>query len=130
MDETSSVEVITMFHSMLKTKNVLSDALEQQYFLSALAEYELTVNPIGYDPTEKVFQPALSLHVIYTLALMMYTRYLTQELSRVLKLNGIAGKDITLTGIPASKTQTLAELQSELTRTKELLYKQMPHCFA
>ena len=122
-------EVVQMFHSMLMATRELSDKLEMQYFLSALGEYELTVGELGYDRDFRTFKNEQPYHVIYTLALMMYTRYLTQELSRTLKLNGISGKDIQLTGAAASKQYTYAELQAELNRVQELLYKQRQHCF-
>lgn len=123
-------EVVTMFHSMPMTTRVIGDKLEEQYFLAALGEYELAVGDLGYDSTGRVFCDAKPYHIIYTLALMMYTRYLTQELSRVLKLNGISGKDVTMTGIPAAKTKTYDELRAELTRVEQLLYKQSTHCWA
>lgn len=119
-----------MFHSMFKSPVELSPVLEYQYFVAALGEYELNVSALDYDASEERFPSALPYSVVFTLALMMYTRYLTQELSRVLKLNGIGGKDVTLTGVPASKVQTAGELQRELDYVQKLLYKQMSHCFA
>lgn len=59
----------------------------------------------------------------------MYVNYLTQELSRVMKLNGIIGKDISLTGVDATKRVTLEELQSEKIYVEKLLNKQKQHAF-
>ena len=59
----------------------------------------------------------------------MYVNYLTQELSRVMKLNGIIGKDISLTGMDARKRVTIQELESEKLYAEKLLHKQKQHCF-
>ena len=127
---TARDEVVTMFHSMFKSPVQLSPALEYNYFIAALGEYEMNVRPLNYNDASEGFDTALPYGVIFTLALMMYNRYLTQELSRVLKLNGIGGKDVTMTGVPASKVQTAAELQREIDYVQRLLYKQMNHCFS
>lgn len=129
MTPTEYGDVVTMFHSMPKTREVISDKLEQQYFLQAMAEFQLNIKALAYDPVTEMFDEALPFQVIYTLALLMYVAYLRQELSRTLRLNGISGKDITLTGVPASKQYTSAELQAELTKTQQLLYKQMQHAY-
>lgn len=127
---TDYIDVITMFHSMPKTKREILPVVEEQYFLSALADYELSVGALGYDEDTNAFPTKLDYHVIYTLGLLMYTKYLRQELSRTLKLNGLSGKDITLTGVAAAKQYTYAELQNELEEAQKLLYKQMQHCYA
>lgn len=127
---TARDEIVEMFHSMLKSPTKLSNKLEYQYFVAALGEYELNLEPLGYDSSTEMFTSQLPYGVIYTLALMMYGRYLTQELSRVLKLNGISGKDVTMTGVPASKVETAKELQHELKYIQTLLYKQGVHCYA
>lgn len=130
VNPTALNEIVTMFHSMFKSPIEISPALEQQYFRAALGEYALNIRELPYDASSESFERTLTYSEILTLALMMYTRYLTQELSRVLKLNGIGGKDVTMTGVPASKTQTAGELQHELEYVQRLLYKQMRHCYA
>lgn len=127
---TNYTDVVNMFHSMPKTKREISKAVEEQYFLAALADYELNVGALGYDAEICEFKTHLPYQVVYTLGLIMYTRYLRQELSRTLKLNGLSGKDITLTGVAAAKQYTYAELQSELQEVQKLLFKQMQHCYS
>ena len=56
----------------------------------------------------------------------MYTYYLTRELSRAEKLNGIVTKDISITGSDASKRVTLADLELQLNKAKDMLNKQKP----
>lgn len=127
---TDYIDVLEMFHSMPKAKREISEKVQEQYFYAALADYELNVGSLGYDVDTESFATHLPYHVIYTLALLMYTKYLRQELSRTLKLNGLSGKDVSLTGVAAGKQYTYSELQNELNEAQKLLYKQMSHCYA
>ena len=126
---TSYLDVLNVFHSLLKSKFEIDEDLEYQWFLNALADYELEISDLNYLDNQKVFSNILSRHVIKTLGLIMYVNYLTQELSRVMKLNGIIGKDISLTGMDATKRVTLEELQSEKIYAEKLLHKQKQHAF-
>ena len=126
---TSYIDVLNVFHSLLKSKFEIDEDLEYQWFLNALADYELEISDLNYLDNQKVFSNILSRHVIKTLGLIMYVNYLTQELSRVMKLNGIIGKDISLTGMDATKRVTLEELQSEKIYAEKLLHKQKQHSF-
>lgn len=126
---TSYIDVLNVFHSLLKSKFEIDEDLEYQWFLNALADYELEISDLNYLDNQKVFSNILSRHVIKTLGLIMYVNYLTQELSRVMKLNGIIGKDISLTGMDATKRVTLEELQSEKIYAEKLLHKQKQHAF-
>lgn len=126
---TPYTEVLNVFHSLLKSKIEIDEQLEYQWFLNALADYELEISNLGYLDIQKVFSSSLSRHIIRTLGLIMYVNYLTQELSRVMKLNGIIGKDISLTGMDSTKRVTIQELESEKLYAEKLLYKQKQHCF-
>ena len=126
---TSYLDVLNVFHSLLKSKFEIDEDLEYQWFLNALADYELEISDLNYLDNQKVFSNILSRYVIKTLGLIMYVNYLTQELSRVMKLNGIIGKDISLTGMDATKRVTLEELQSEKIYAEKLLHKQKQHAF-
>ena len=126
---TSYIDVLNVFHSLLKSKFEIDEDLEYQWFLNALADYELEISDLNYLDNQKVFSNILSRHVIKTLGLIMYVNYLTQELSRVMKLNGIIGKDISLTGVDATKRVTFEELQSEKIYVEKLLNKQKQHAF-
>ena len=126
---TPYIEVLNVFHSLVKSKIEIDEGLEYQWFLNALADYELEISSLNYLDIQKVFAKTLSRQVIRTLGLFMYVNYLTQELSRVMKLNGIIGKDISLTGMDATKRVTIQELESEKLYAEKLLHKQKQHCF-
>ena len=126
---TSYSEILNVFHSLLKSKFEINEALEYQWFLNALADFELEISSLNYLDMEKIFSDTLPRHTIRTLGLIMYVNYLTQELSRVMKLNGIVGKDISLTGMDATKRITIQELESEKLYAEKLLHKQKQNCF-
>lgn len=126
---TPYIEVLNVFHSLVKSKIEIDEGLEYQWFLNAIADYELEISSLNYLDNQKVFSDTLSRQVIRTLGLFMYVNYLTQELSRVMKLNGIIGKDISLTGMDATKRVTIQELENEKLYAEKLLHKQKQHCF-
>ena len=126
---TSYLDVLNVFHSLLKSKFEIDEDLEYQWFLNALADYELEISFLEFSERSRSFSYTLPRHIIKTLGLIMYVNYLTQELRRVMKLNGIIGKDISLTGMDATKRVTLEELQSEKTLAEKLLHKQKQHAF-
>lgn len=126
---TSYLDVLNVFHSLLKSKFEIDEDLEYQWFLNALSDYELELSELNYLESQRVFADSLPRYVVKTLGLIMYVNYLTQELSRVMKLNGIIGKDISLTGMDATKRVTLEELQSEKIYAEKLLHKQKQHAF-
>lgn len=126
---TSYLDVLKVFHSLLKSKIEIDEQLEYQWFLNALADYELEISSLDYLDNQKIFTNTLSRQIIRTLGIFMYVNYLTQELSRVMKLNGIIGKDISLTGMDATKRVTIQELESEKLYAEKLLHKQKQHCF-
>ena len=126
---TSYLDVLNVFHSLLKSKFEIDEDLEHQWFLNALADYELELSQLNYLESQRVFSDSLPRYIVKTLGLIMYVNYLTQELSRVMKLNGIIGKDISLTGMDATKRVTLEELQSEKLLAEKLLHKQKQHAF-
>ena len=126
---TSYLDVLNVFHSLLKSKFEIDMDLEYQWFLNALADYELEIGFLEFSEGSRSFSYALPRYIVKTLGLIMYVNYLTQELSRVMKLNGIIGKDISLTGMDATKRVTLEELQNEKIYAEKLLHKQKQHAF-
>ena len=126
---TTEIDVINCFHSFPMVKKELPVGLEHQFFLNALAEYELEISELGYDETREEFADTISRNAILTLGMIMYVNYLTRELSRIEKLNGFHGKDIQMTGSDGSKRITLADLELELDRVNSLLHKQKTHAF-
>ena len=128
-EETKKSDVIRSFHSHPMAKQALPEGLEDEFFLSALAEFELDIKNLEYDESSSEFSTTLDRAVIYTLGLMMYSEYLTRELSRLEKLQGFYGKDIHLTGNDASKNVTYKDLIGEQERVQMLLHKQKNHAY-
>ena len=130
MANTTYADVLKSFESMPMSKYILDADLIQQWFDDALGIYELEIDSLNFDDTTKTFPIVLPSYVKKTIALIMYTSYLTRELSRVEKLNGIIGKDISMTGMDATKRVTLSDLQLEMTKAEDMLNKQKQHCFS
>lgn len=128
-DVTTKDDVIQSFRSHPMAKKLLPDGLEDEWFSSALAQYELDIDELGYDMDNSQFNSKLKNSVVYTLGLIMYQEYLIRELSRAEKINGFRGKDIQLTGSDASKNVTYKDLVLEEQRVQELLHKQKTHAF-
>lgn len=126
---TTENDVIQSFHSHPMSKNPLPIGLEHQFFLNALAQYELEITELGYDEVVEEFTSKIDRGAILTLGMLMYVEFLTRELSRIEKLNGFHGKDIQMTGSDGSKRVTLADLELEINRVNELLHKQKNHSF-
>ncbi len=126
---TTEIDVINCFHSFPMSKQVLPAGLEHQFFLNALAEYELEICELGYNDETNEFNDTISRNAVLTLGMIMYTNFLTRELSRIEKLNGFHGKDIQMTGSDGSKRITLSDLELELERVDSLLHKQKVHAF-
>lgn len=131
MDKPTTFEEIqTSFHSMPLTKYALAPELEQEWLKTAIADYELELSrDLKYDDANLVFADKLDRSTVRALALMMYVSYLQRELSRVMALNGIYGKDISITGTDATKRVTKQELEYENNRVQELLHKMKVHCY-
>lgn len=128
-DVTTKDDVIQSFRSHPMAKKLLPDGLEDEWFSSALAQYELDIDELGYNMDNSQFNSKLKNSVVYTLGLIMYQEYLIRELSRAEKINGFRGKDIQLTGSDASKNVTYKDLVLEEQRVQELLHKQKTHAF-
>lgn len=129
MGETTREDIIQSFHSHPMSKTVIPDGLENEWFSSALAEYELDIASLDYDTETNKFATKLNHSVVFTLGLMMYAEYLTRELSKAEKLQGFYGKDIHLTGNDSSKQITYKDLVLEQERIQSLLHKQKTHAY-
>ena len=128
-DVTTIEDVINSFHTHPLAKTALPEGLEDAFFESALAYYELEIDELGYNEDTKQFNSTLSRITVYALGMRMYVEYLTRELSRAEKLNGFHGKDIQLTGSDESKRTTKADLEIEIERCDQLMHKLKKHCF-
>lgn len=129
MANTTYNDVLSSFQSLPQSKYVLPDGLDKQWFLDALGEYELELDELGYDEITEQFPVKLKQYQVKTIALIMYTYYLTRELSRAEKLSGINGKDISITGGDESKRITKADLELQMSKAKKMIDKQMKRCY-
>lgn len=128
---TTFEDIETNFHSMPLTKFEIHQDLELEWLKNAIADYELELGcDLGYDPDMQVFAGDLSNVTIRVLALMMYVCYLQRELSRVMALNAIYGRDIQITGGDATKRVTKAEMESEMSRVRDRLHRLKQNSFA
>lgn len=55
MPNTTEIDVINSFHSHPMSKSPLPTGLEHQFFLNALAQYELEIGELGFDDTTDEF---------------------------------------------------------------------------
>lgn len=122
--KTTFADVEQKFHSMPLTKFDIPEALEGEWLSTAVADYELNLgDDLGYDRETREFGGALKDITVRVLAQMMYVSYLQRELSRVMALNGIYGKDIQLTGQDATKRVTKQELNDQIGLVEVLLHR-------
>ena len=128
MANTTYTDILSSFQSLPQSKYLLPDGLMKQWFLDALGEYELEIVELAYDDKSDTFDSKLTRYQIKTIALIMYTYYLTRELSRAEKLSGINGKDLSITGGDESKRITKADLELQMAKAKDMLDKQMQRC--
>lgn len=127
---TTFSDIQTLFHTMPLTKFDIPEALETEWLKIAVADYELNIGTdLAYDAESRTFSAKLSGTVCRTLAQMMYVSYLQRELSRVMALNGIYGKDIQLTGMTTTKQVTKQELESQIALVERLLHRQKPPAY-
>ncbi len=128
-DTTTKNDVIQSFHSHPMAKQALPQGLEDEFFISALSQFELDIKTLNYDESSSEFSEKLNRSVVYTLGLLMYSEYITRELSKLEKLQGFYGKDIHLTGNDASKNVTYKDLVLEQERVQMLLHKHKIHAY-
>lgn len=123
--KTTFADVEQKFHSMPLTKFEIPEALEAEWLSTAVSDYELNLGcDLGYDASTREFSCRLPNIAVRTLAQMMYVSYLQRELSRVMALNGIYGKDVQLTGQDATKRVTKQELDDQIAQIEILLHRQ------
>lgn len=123
--KTTYEAIVDKFRSMPLTKFDIPEALEAEWLSTAVLDYELNIGcDLCYDEVTHKFDGELKSIVIRTLAQMMYVSYLQRELSRVMALNGIYGKDIQITGQDATKRVTKQELDDQIVLVETLLHRQ------
>lgn len=134
---TSYTEVVSAFESIIKSKYQIADGLIYQWFLNALGEYELNIEPLYYNKETQLFEMPENVktdsfngngelygHIILTLAEMMKSFYMQQEVRRVNQLNNIIGKDISLNGTGDTKKFTKQESDTLDSKIADLFTKQ------
>ena len=126
----SSKDVIESFESTFQDKFVIPLDLEMQWFKDALALYELEIDALGYNSETDQFSPNVKSYQITTLGLMMKRSYCARELSRIVKIQNIVGKDVSLTGTGDQKRISKEELEIEQNRVEDLLNKQKVSWYA
>lgn len=130
MPKTTFSDIEKTFHSMPLTKFEIPEALEAEWLATAVADYELNLScNLQYNESTKKFANKLDKITCRTLAQMMYVSYLQRELSRVMALNGIYGKDVQLTGQDATKRVTKQELDDQIALVETLLHRQKDHAY-
>ena len=123
--KTTYEAIVDKFRSMPLTRFDIPEALEAEWLSTAVSDYELNIGcDLRYDEEAHEFDGRLKSIVIRTLAQMMYVSYLQRELSRVMALNGIYGKDIQITGQDATKRVTKQEVDDQIARVEVLLHRQ------
>lgn len=126
----TSKDVIESFESTFQDKFVIPLDLEMQWFKDALALYELEIDALGYNSETDQFLPNVKSYQITTLGLMMKRSYCARELSRIIKIQNIVGKDVSLTGTGDQKRISKEELELEQNRVEDLLNKQKVSWYA
>lgn len=116
-------KITDVFHSKFQSKVEILPELEEQFFLNALGEFELDLYPLTYDETNQVISEDLSRSEINVLGTLMYKEYLSREHDRILKLNNIVGRDIKLTGLGDSKSNSFKTLQEVTVKITKMIDK-------
>lgn len=109
---TPKQDVINYFHTEFQSTEPLIPELEDQFLLKAIADFELNLYEIRYDSTSNVFEENLPSSEKSLLGKLMYKHYLSRERDRILKLNNIVGKDISLTSMGSAKSSILKAYES------------------
>jgi hypothetical protein len=123
-------DAIQSFESTFQAKVVLPTGLEAQWFKDALGEYELEIGTTSYDEGTQTFPVTFQQYQINSIGYLMKLRWCERELSRVLQINNIIGKDVSLNGNGDTKRMTKEELLIEMARVKDLLDKQKTTCYS
>lgn len=137
--------ILDSFHSSFQSRVVIPDGLVDQFFYTAVGDFELEIfelliikedieveieSEIEGEPNTFITQniivgveildsdKQLNRSQINLLGKLMYKAYLSRERDRVLKLNNIVGRDIRLTGMADTKyafNRAYLELLGEIT---------------
>lgn len=120
---TPKSSVLNYFHTEFQSSIELDAGLENQFLLKAIGDFELDLYPIKYDSEANEFDYDLSIIEQSLLGKLMYKHYLSRERDRILKLNNIVGKDISLTSVGQSKSTIIKASENLKIEIDEILHK-------
>ncbi|WP_079709857.1 hypothetical protein [Paraliobacillus ryukyuensis] len=126
---TTRDNVISNFHTEFQSPTVLPDGIEDQFLIKAVGDFQLDLYPISYSTSTKDFEESISISEEILLGKLMYKHYLSRELDRVLKLNNIVGKDISLTSMAGSKSSIQKRYTELVGEIDEVIYKLKDNTF-
>lgn len=129
MANTSINDVIKSFHTHPLTKKAFPDGLENAWFDSALARFELEINVLNYDDDSQTFDSKLDRAVVWQLGNLMFIEYLKRDIDRIRQLNGFYGKDIHLTGNDESKRTSINYLVMLQEQAEETFHRFKVHAY-
>ena len=120
--------VIDVYQAVMQDKYVILPDLERQWFYMALGEFGLNIRPLEYiDELENFIK--IEQHEINTLGYYVALYYIARERSRINKLQGYIGRDISLTGIGQSKNAIKDEFRDLEYHIERMLHRQKQHAY-
>lgn len=130
MANTNSQDIIDSFESVMVNKVALSASLESQWVKDAVADYNLNIGSLVYNPITHEFDCELDQTIVMMIGCLVNIRYLKRQRSYVNKLSNIITKDLTLNGTGDTKRMTKEEVDSEIQYAEERLNMLKQNCFA
>lgn len=86
------------FYSQFKSKEVIPESLEEEWYKQAIGEYSVEIEEISIDKNNNITED-ISLFKIKLIGKLMYSYYLYREYDKKLKLSNLIGRDISINGI-------------------------------
>lgn len=105
-------DVLKYFHTEFQSPRPMITGLEDQFLLKAIGDFELNLDSLEYNLADSEFNRVLTISEQSLLGKLMYKHYLSRERDRILKLNNIVGKDISLTSVGQAKSTILKAYES------------------
>lgn len=115
---TNKDDVIRVFESTFKERVVIDDSLVFQWFLMAIDEFSVEIEPLNYDESQDKFlyydkeNNLILLPRTFTLILGYTIKkyYCERQYDKIVKTSNIIGKDLKLNNTDADKKNARAEL--------------------
>lgn len=103
---TTKDDVIRRFHTEFMSPTTLPSGLEVEWLKKAIGDFEEELYSLDFDEESESFTSKLKQSEISMLSRLMYKYYLKRDLDRILKLNNIVGKDLSLNAMGQAKAET------------------------